>query len=390
MAYRFNPLVDAGIASPVSESQDWIAGRTFPADKPLLNIAQAVPGYPPAPALNEHLAGLLNHPQTSLYTGIFGMEDLRRELAGQMAAEYHGAIDPAQVAIIAGCNQGFCVAASTLAQPGDEAILPLPYYFNHHMWLEMQGIKPVLLPFNERDGVPEPADAAALITERTRIIALVTPNNPTGAVYPPAVIEAFYQLARRHDLALVLDETYKDFRAEPEAAHGLFQHADWADTLVQLYSFSKAYSLTGYRVGSIICSDALLYQIGKLLDCVAICAPRIGQEAALYGLRNLAAWREDKRKLMQNRLAALKAAFSRNTLHYQLVCSGAYFAYVRHPFAGESAHTVARRLADDFNILCLPGDTFGPGQADYLRIAFANLEAGHMDELIDRLIESQR
>ncbi len=254
----------------------------------------------------------------------------------------------------------------------------------------MQGIKPVLLPFNERDGVPDPAHAADLIGERTRAIALVSPNNPTGAVYPPEVIEAFFNLAREHDLALILDETYKDFRAEPQAAHRLFEDAHWDGTLVQLYSFSKAYSLTGYRVGSVICSEALLYQIGKILDCIAICAPRIGQEAALYGLRHLSSWRDGKRQLMQNRLSALKTAFSRNELRFELICSGAYFAYVKHPFGDESAHMVARRLADDCNILCLPGDTFGPGQGAYLRFAFANLEADRMDELVDRLIASQR
>ena len=91
----------------------------------------------------------------------------------------------------AGCNQGFCLATLALAQVGDEIILPLPYYFNHQMWFDMQGIRAVHLPFRpERGGVPDPEDAARLITERTRAIVLVTPNNPTGAVYQPEIIAA--------------------------------------------------------------------------------------------------------------------------------------------------------------------------------------------------------
>ena len=107
-----------------------------------------------------------------------------------------------------------------LARAGDEVILPVPYYFNHQMWLDMQGIGTRHLPFRaDRGGVPDPAEAAAMISPRTRAIVLVSPNNPTGAVFPAEVIGEFYKLARRHDIALILDETYRDFMPTDEAPH---------------------------------------------------------------------------------------------------------------------------------------------------------------------------
>src|SRR3546814_17530242 len=113
------------------------------------------------------------------------------------------------------------------------------------MWLEMVGITPVHLPFRpDRGGVPDPADAAARIGPKTRAIVLVTPNNPTGAVYPPEVIAEFHALARTHGIALVLDETYRDFLPEDGATHDLFRANDWRSTLVHLSSFSQVFAPT--------------------------------------------------------------------------------------------------------------------------------------------------
>jgi aspartate/methionine/tyrosine aminotransferase len=389
MAYRLNPLVESVAAAPIAEAQSWIRGRRFPADRPLLDCAQAVPSYPPAEALTRHLAAAVQRPETAFYTYILGRADLRAALAAHLGQDYRGNIAAEQIGVTAGCNQAFCLVAQALARAGDEVILPLPFYFNYQMWLEMLGVSLVPLPVGAGDALPDPDEAARRITLRTRAIVLISPNNPTGATYPPELIEAFYRLAQRHGIALVLDETYKDFRASGAPAHALFQDRDWPQTLVQLYSFSKAYSLTGYRVGSIAAGRPLLDAVAKAMDCVAICAPHIGQEAALFGIERLAPWREEKRTMMLERLEALRAAFRANALEYQLISAGAFFAWVRHPFAGAAASVVARRLADRHNLLCLPGTIFGPGQEGALRLAFANLPAEKMPEVAERLVASQ-
>ena len=212
MKLALNPLLAAVAPPPIAEAHSWIEGRRFPVEKPLIDVAQAVPGYPPPPALTDHLAAIVGEAASARYTDILGLPALRAALARDMGDFYGASIAAEDVGITAGCNQAFCLALLALARAGEEVILPLPYYFNHQMWFDMQGITARHLPFRpERGGVPDPADAAALIGPKTRAIVLVTPNNPTGAIYPPDVIAEFFDLARRHDLALVVDETYRDF-----------------------------------------------------------------------------------------------------------------------------------------------------------------------------------
>lgn len=390
MTYRLSTLQHV-CDPPIAQAYGWIEGRRFPADKPLIDVSQAVPGYPPPDELVARVAARLAEPTMGRYTEIAGLPELRRALADDIASRYRGRVEAEQVLVTAGCNQAFCLAVMALTDPGDEVMLPLPDYFNHRMWCEMRGLQVVHLPFRpDRGGVPDPADAAARLTPRTRAIVLISPNNPTGATYPPEVIAALAQLARERGVALVIDETYRDFMPGDEPPHALFQQPDWAGTLVHLYSFSKVFCLTGYRVGAVVCGERLRREITKAMDTVAICAPRVGQVAAFEGLQLAGTWRQDKRALMQTRLLALRRAFERPGIGYSIVSAGAYFAYVRHPFAPQPSERVARRLADAQNLLCLPGSMFGPGQESYLRFAFANVEADRMTEIAARLADDAR
>ncbi len=390
MSYRLSG-VQRVCDPPIPQAQRWIEGRTFPADKPLIDVSQAVPGYPPPDALTARLAALIGEPSTARYTAIDGLPELRLALAQDIAARYGGRVSAEHVFITAGCNQAFCFALQALAAPGDEVLLPLPHYFNHQMWCDMLGVRAVPLPFRaDRAGVPDPADAAARLGERTRAIVLVSPNNPTGATYPPEVIAAFAAIARAAGVALVIDETYRDFLPHDDPPHALFSDSRWDDVLVHLYSFSKVFCLTGYRVGALVCGAPLRREVAKVMDTVAICAPRIGQMAALEGLREHGAWRAQNRALMGARLQALRRAFERPDIGYRIVSAGAYFAYVAHPFEGEPSARVAQRLAVEQNLLCLPGAMFGPGQQPYLRFAFANVDAGCMAAIGERLATDAR
>jgi aspartate/methionine/tyrosine aminotransferase len=385
--FSINSVLQSVSAPPIADAQAWVAGRTFPADRPLLDVSQAVPSYPPAHAMQRYLAEEIQKPGTALYTQIAGLPILREALAQALAQDYAGHIEAANIAITAGGNEAFSVAMMALAGAGDEVLLPLPYYFNHQMWLQTLGITPVYVPFNrDSGGTPDIAAIATRITPRTRALVLVTPNNPTGTIYSPDFLAQCFDLCQQAGIALVLDETYKDFRDDVTAPpHGLFARPDWEDVLIHLYSFSKVYALTGYRVGSLTAGAAVQKQIAKLLDCITICAPHIGQLAALYGLQHLDTWREEKRLDMRSKKSALQTIFAKPVNGFQLVSSGAYFAYLEHPFRGQSAYDVAHRLADAANLLILPGTMFGPGQEAYLRVAFANLDAQALQTLGQRL-----
>ena len=191
-----NPAMAATFPPPVMEARRWLHGVDFPPDRPLINVSQAAPVDSPPLGLRQALAdAALNNPDAHLYGPVLGLPALRAEIAQQWSASYGGTGRPAQVAITQGCNQAFCAVMSTLAGAGDEVILPTPWYFNHKMWLDMQGVTTVPLPAGA-GLIPEAEAAAALITPRTRAIVLVSPNNPGGAEYPAETLEAFRDLAR--------------------------------------------------------------------------------------------------------------------------------------------------------------------------------------------------
>jgi aspartate/methionine/tyrosine aminotransferase len=372
---------------PVMEARRWLADASFTVARPLLNVSQAAPVDPPPLALRQALAeAAVNDPAAHLYGPVLGNPELRAEIALQWSAAYGGAIRPDQVAITQGCNQAFTAAMSTLAGAGDEVILPTPWYFNHKMWLDMQGITTVPLPAGP-GLIPQADQAARLITPRTRAIVLVSPNNPGGAEYPAETLRAFLELARAQGLALIIDETYRDFDSRPGRPHALFEDPDWADTLIHLYSFSKAYRLTGHRVGALVAATDRLAEVEKFLDTVAICPGQLGQIAALWGMRNLSQWVAGERAEILARRAAMTGGFAALP-GWRLLGCGAYFAYVEHPFA-EASDKLARRLVHDAAILMLPGTMFQPTShpegARQLRIAFANIDAQGIAELFRRL-----
>ncbi len=373
---------------PIAEALSWVANRQ--SNRELLNLCQAVPSYPPAPELQAEFARLAHLPGTGGYTEILGINPLREAFAGHLTKAYGADVTAAEVGITSGCNQAFAATIAALAEPGDNVIMPCPWYFNHSMWLSMLGIETKSIPaFSDAGAWPDVEVARQAITPKTRAIILCTPNNPTGAICPAGIIEAFYELAVEADITLVLDETYSDFRPDALPPHRLLTRPAARDHLVQLFSFSKNYALAGYRLGALVAGPALMREATKFLDTIAICPPNISQQGVVFALRELDAWKAAKKALMAECLAAIRAAFKWPELKYQLVSSGAYFAYVKHPFAGESSKTVAKRLAQEFDILCLPGVMFGPGQEDYLRFAFANVDKEKMAPLVERLVASQ-
>jgi aspartate/methionine/tyrosine aminotransferase len=383
------PRTATTFAPPVMEARRWLAEATLPADLPLINVSQAAPVDPPPDAMRAEIARVaMEEPQAHLYGPVLGLPALREEVAAQWLTAYGGEIGAARVGITSGCNEAFCATIATLLAEGDEVLLPVPWYFNHKMALDMAGANAVPLP-TDTALLPQVETAEALITERTRAIALVSPNNPAGVEYPSDLIGAFFDLCQARGITLILDETYRDFHSSSAAPHDLFTRPDWDRTLVHLYSFSKAYRLTGHRVGALIASPSRLAEVEKYLDTVTICPAQIGQYAALWGMRNLGQWLAGERAEILARGAAIRACFGPlEARGWRLRGAGAYFAYVDHPFDAPS-DVIARRLVSEAGVLMLPGTMFTPqgdaaGQRQ-MRIAYANLDAAGIGVLIDRL-----
>lgn len=380
-----NPQIAALTPPPIPAVRAW-AARYDGAYGPLIDMAQAVPGYPPHPDLLRWLGEAAGAAEFAGYGPIEGDMALRRAFAKECSEAYAAQIDPACVHATAGGNQAFVVAAMTVARPGERIVLTSPCYFNHETSLEMLGIGVRHVECLAEAGfVPDPAAIEAAIGDDVRAVALVSPNNPTGAVYPPEVLAAIRDICRARGVWLILDETYRDFLPHGAARpHDLFSAADWGDHLIQLYSFSKSFCIPGHRLGTIIAGRPVVAALAKIMDNLQICAPRPPQVAVARALPVLGAWKEGNRGRIAGRADALRAVL-RALPGWHVESIGAYFAFIRHPFAELGSTRAAERLATDLGILTLPGAFFGKGLDRFLRLAFANVGVDTIGTLGDRL-----
>jgi aspartate/methionine/tyrosine aminotransferase len=309
---------------------------------------------------------------------------LRDAFAADLSRGYQSPVGADQMVVTAGCNQAFCLVAQALAEPGDEIIEVLPYYFNYDMWLRMNGVVPRYLDPGP-DLMPDPEAAEALITPRTRAIVLVTPGNPSGVTIPPDVLAGFYELAKRHDIALILDETYRSFRDTVQPAHELFADPEWPQTLVGLHSFSKDLAIPGYRVGAVIASPELCREVMKLLDCVAICPPRVGQEAAWAGLTLAQEWRRARANEVTDRRRWLETVMADRPGGFELLSCGGFFGWIRHPFTDRATAEVVRDLITRYDTLVISGTAFLPDDRQVFRVSFGNVDRAGLTDFAGRL-----
>ena len=216
---------------------------------------------------------------------------------------------------------------------------------------------------------------------------MVSPSNPTGAIASPELIQELLEIARRHNIALILDETYNEFIPGGIRPHELFSDPEWGTHFVQIASFGKTYALTGYRAGTLVASEQFINQALKAQDSMAVCQPRITQHAVKFGVENLDQWVAVNRDMMGRRHDLFRTEFMRPCNRFRIAASGAFFAWVRHPFGGCSGREAAKRLVNEAAILCLPGEVFGPGLEGYLRLAFGNIREEAIPEAVRRFRE---
>ncbi|PWN47606.1 PLP-dependent transferase [Violaceomyces palustris] len=296
-------------------------------EHPLLNLAQGVPGQPPTDAFLDQIrfqSKSENSPAASGhshgYGPVFGDARLRKALAGDINKFYRSSdssleggpnqVAPENIAITAGCNLAFAATVMSLAKAGEAIVVPTPWYFNHYMTLESLGIVTVPLPTKGPDFLPSPGSIRSVLDDnvkavkdgssvaRIKGVILVTPNNPTGAEYPPALIHEVAAICAERRVALMLDETYRDFvlsgdsvhqaiesspssstssssSSQPQfgRAHELFQDRvsglagwSWSRSLIQLFSFSKSYAIPGHRLGAVVAHPSFLQKVETLPD----------------------------------------------------------------------------------------------------------------------------
>ncbi|HUJ74744.1 MAG TPA: aminotransferase class I/II-fold pyridoxal phosphate-dependent enzyme, partial [bacterium] len=309
-----------------------------------------------------------------------GLPELRELVAAELERGGMRYDPDGEILITAGSIEGIAATLLAVTEPGDEVILPSPSYASYQQVIRMAGCEPRFVPLNEERNFDLDVEAIARrITPRTAAIFYCNPNNPTGTLYTREQSLRMMDLAVRHDLMIITDEVYKDFLFNKQDCFTPARVPEFRGRVVRIFSLSKAYAMTGWRVGYLHSERAVVDEILKVHDSLVTCAPVISQHAAVAALRfgqeSIAEFRgayHRRRNLMLSRLDALSHIFD-----YQ-VPTGSYFVFPRVKDTVPLAHD-SRRLAYDLleraRVALVPGIAFGPTGESHLRLSFGREEA---------------
>ncbi|MSU49339.1 MAG: pyridoxal phosphate-dependent aminotransferase [Opitutus sp.] len=362
-----------------------------------ISLGQGVVGYGPPPAALAQIERFLAEPAQHKYQPVAGIPALVAAITAKLAAENRLAVGPAHgnaVMVTAGGNNAFMAAVLALGDPGDEFILPTPYYFNHEMAITMADCRPVLVPTDANYQLDVDALRAA-ITPRTRAIVTVSPNNPSGAVYPEATLRAVSALCAERGIFHISDEAYEAFTYEGAAHFSSASVAGGAAHTISLFSMSKAFGFASWRIGWMVFPQTLEAAMRKIQDTLIICPPVISQFAALGALEAGPDYVREKlrgiaevRALVQRELAALVTDGICDVPPAQ----GAFYFLLRlRPGHGTAtSFELAERLIREHGVAVIPGSAFGLERGCYLRVAYGALQKETATEGIGRLVRGLR
>jgi aspartate/methionine/tyrosine aminotransferase len=353
-----------------------------------ISLGQGVVHYPPPPEVRDGIAEFFEAGAgANLYGPVGGVQPLVDLLASKLQSENGIETDGDwRVVVTAGGNMAFLNAILAICDVGDEVIVLSPYYFNHEMAITMASVRPVVVATDE-NYQPRVNAIAAAITPRTRAVVTVSPNNPTGAVYPEPMLRDINALCARRGIYHIHDEAYEYF-TYADARHfspGSIPGAS-AEHTVSLFSLSKAYGFASWRIGYMALPAALLPAVHKIQDTNLICPPVISQYAAVGALRVGSGYcRERVRGLSEVRRLVLDHLAEVADLVTVPPAEGAMYFLVKVRSQRRDMELV-ESLIRDFGVAVMPGSTFGIHDACSLRISYGALEKPTVAEGMTRLV----
>lgn len=355
-----------------------------------LSLGQGMVSYSPPDSAMQAITKFGKQPGDHLYGSPLGHSSLLEFIQSKLRQD--NGIDCTQgyqVMVTAGSNMAFLNVVMAITDPDDEVILPVPYYFNQEMAIEMLGCVPVPVPTRE-DFQLDLAALEAAITEKTRAIVTVSPNNPSGAVYLEVDLRAVNRLCQKHGIYHISDEAYEYFTYDG-ATH--FSPASLSEAnahTISLYSLSKAYGFASWRVGYAVFPEALLAAMLKIQDTNLICPPTITQIAACGALETGANYcRQYLPELARIRQQVLQQLQTLDEICQIQATTGAFYLLLKIQ-TSLSDLELAERLIKQFKVASIPGCAFGMHSGCYLRISYGMLDREQCYEAINRLITGLR
>jgi aminotransferase len=304
------------------------------------------------------------------YTSNYGLLELREEIAAMLQRRYGLVYDPrTQILVTVGVSEGVDLAMRTILDPGDEVIAPDPGYVAYEADIIFAGGVPVPVPtYAQYDFGIRAAEIAAAITPQTKMILLGNPNNPTGAIIPRAELEGIAQLAVEHDLVVAVDEVYSRLVYSTEHV-SIAALPGMQERTILLDGFSKAYAMTGWRIGYVVAPPRILEAMLKVHQYTIMCAGTAAQEAALEALRH----GEDDVKAMHDDYERRGRMFVAGLNRIGLpACEpkGAFYAFPYIGGTGMSDEEFAEKLLFEEKVAVVPGSSFGAAGQGYVRCAY--------------------
>ena len=360
------------------------------ADHPgTISLGQGVVGYPPPPGVRDALDRFLADPNNHKYASVYGIPALRERIAAKLAQENGIAVGENELMVSAGGNMAFVNALLAIGDEGDEVVLMSPYYFNHEMAVTMAGCRPVLVATDANFQLDLDAVADA-ITEETRAVVTISPNNPSGAVYPEEDLRALNRLCAERGVYHIHDEAYEYFLYDGAEHFSPGSLPDAGEHTLSLFSLSKAYGFASWRVGYLRMPAHLSDAAAKIQDTIAICPPIVSQFAACAALDAGADYcRGYLPGVAARRSAVLQALGDLAPLVEVPATRGAFYVLARVATDADSVE-VASRLIREHRVAAVPGAAFGLTDGCYLRIAYAAPDDATLAEALERLADGLR
>jgi len=364
-----------------------VVGELIRAHPGTISLGQGVAYYGPPPEAAQYLQRFWADPANHKYKLVQGIPELLEAIESKLAAENGIRIGAAQrIVVTAGANMGFVNAVLALSDPGDEIILNVPYYFNHEMAVAIADCKTVCVATDDSYQLrPEAIESA--VTDRTRAVVTISPNNPSGAVYSEPTLRRVNEICRRRGIYHISDEAYEYFTYDgaghfsPGSIDGSAPHT------ISLYSLSKAYGFASWRIGWMVIPESLYMPVKKIQDTILICPPVVSQWAAVGAMRAGRAYCKDKlrvtseiRQLVLDRLAEIADIVSVPR------ADGAFYLLLR-VHTDVDLMTLVQRLIEEHKVAVIPGTTFGVQDRCLLRVAYGALDKVTAAEGIGRLVK---
>ena len=351
-----------------------------------ISLGQGVAYYGPPPEALSAIKTFSADPENHKYKLVQGIPELLEAIETKLKTENGILSNGSRIVVTAGANMGFMNAVLAITDPGDEIILQLPYYFNHEMAVVIAGCKAVCVPTNEDYQLQVNAIEAA-ITQKTRAIVTISPNNPTGAVYREDDLRAVNEICKQSNIYHISDEAYEYFtyngvrHFSPGSIEGSSKHT------ISLFSLSKAYGFASWRIGWMVIPEHLYMAIRKIQDTILICPPVISQWAAVGAMQAGADYCREKLQMTAD-IREIFLSELNCIAHLVTVprADGAFYLLLRVHKKLDSMSLV-KQLIEEHKVAVIPGTTFGMADGCYLRVAYGALQKKTAAEGISRLVK---